>query len=190
MTTIHDEILVSENNNRYSIFPIQYPDIWKAYCDHKACFWVASEIDFAADLQQWKTELTDQERYFVEMILGFFANSDSVVVEHLIHNAIKSITVPEARCFYGFQTAIENIHAETYSLLIETFVQCPKRKDELFHAIERIPAIKEKGEGIEMDYKKRRRWERSRKEIIYIWLSRRSFLQFLFLCNFLVTKPK
>jgi ribonucleotide reductase beta subunit family protein with ferritin-like domain len=140
------EPLLANDPSRYCLFPIQYPDIWKAYKDHKNAFWTAEEIDFSADKNDWNTKLSSDEKYFIEHILAFFAGSDGIVLENLVENFCREVTVPEARCFYAFQAAMENVHSETYSLMIETFIGDPLRKQELFRAIETIPCITKKAE--------------------------------------------
>jgi len=139
------EILLREDPNRFTLFPIKWNDIWKAYETHKNAFWTAQEIDYSADLDDWGT-LTYNEKYFIEHILAFFAGSDGIVLENLVSNFCREIQIPEVRCFYGFQAMIENIHGETYSLLIDTFVKDEKRKVELFNAIETIPCVARKAE--------------------------------------------
>jgi ribonucleoside-diphosphate reductase beta chain len=137
------EPLLREDSTRFCLFPIQYHDIWKAYKDHKNAFWTAEEIDFTCDKGDWK-KLTDNERYFIEHILAFFAGSDGIVLENLMKNFCSEVQIPEARCFYGFQAMMENIHSEVYSLMIDSFVQDPKRKEHLFDAIHTIPCIEKK----------------------------------------------
>lgn len=140
-----NELLLKDDPSRFTLFPIKWPDIWKAYEDHKKAFWTAQEIDYSADQSDW-SQLNDDEKYFIEHILAFFAGSDGIVLENLITNFCAEVQVPEARCFYGFQAMMENIHSEVYSLLIETFVKDPIRKDILFNAIETIPCIARKAE--------------------------------------------
>ncbi len=139
------EILLREDPNRFTLFPIRWNDIWKAYETHKSAFWTAQEIDYSADLDDWET-LTYNEKHFIEHILAFFAGSDGIVLENLVSNFCREIQIPEVRCFYGFQAMIENIHGETYSLLIDTFVKDEKRKAELFNAIDTIPCVARKAE--------------------------------------------
>ena len=140
------EPILTDDPNRYCLFPIKYPDIWKAYKDHKNAFWTAEEIDFSADKNDWNTKLSNDEKYFVEHILAFFAGSDGIVLENLVENFCREVTVPEVRCFYAFQAAMENVHSETYSMMIDTFISNPDRKRELFRAIETIPCITKKAE--------------------------------------------
>lgn len=139
------EQLLTENQNRFCIYPIQYHDIWEAYKKHKASFWTAEEIDFSADRNDWD-RLDEHEKYFIEHILAFFAGSDGIVLENLVTNFCKEIPIPEVRCFYTFQAMIENIHSETYSLLIDTYVQSNDRRRYLFNAIEEIPCVKKKAD--------------------------------------------
>lgn len=139
------EPLLIEHGNRFCLFPIRYHDVWTAYKKHKASFWTAEEIDFVADKDDWQ-RLTDNERYFMEHILAFFAGSDGIVLENLVVNFCQEIPVPEVRCFYAFQSMMENIHGETYALLISTFVSDPQRQAELFDAIHRIPCVAEKAQ--------------------------------------------
>ena len=113
------EPILEENNERFVLFPIQHHKIWEMYKQAEASFWTAEEIDLAPDMKDWES-LTDDERHFISHVLAFFAASDGIVNENLVINFMQDVTIPEARCFYGFQIAIENIHAETYSLLIDT----------------------------------------------------------------------
>lgn len=139
------EPLLQENPNRFVLFPIQYQDIWDMYKKQQACFWVVDEIDLASDLKDWEG-LTDDERHFIKYVLAFFAASDGIVLENLIENFACEIQIPEVRCFYGFQTMMENIHSETYSLLIDTYINDASEKDFLFKAIENIPTVQKKAE--------------------------------------------
>ena len=135
--------ILTENPNRYTLFPIKYNDIFQAYKNHMSLFWTAEEIDYPADLDDWK-KLTDDERYFIEHVLAFFAGSDGIVLENLVENFCQEVQAPEARCFYGFQAMMENIHSEVYSQLIDTFIKDPERKDHLFRAIDTIPCVGKK----------------------------------------------
>lgn len=119
------EPLLRDNPGRFVLFPLQYPEVWKLYKKAEASFWTAEEIDLHQDATDWKTRLNDDERHFVSHVLAFFAASDGIVLENLAARFMSEVTVPEARCFYGFQIAIENIHSETYSLLIDTSVYLP-----------------------------------------------------------------
>ena len=140
-----NEPLLQDNPNRYTLFPIEWNDIWKAYENHKKAFWTAQEIDYTADQADWDT-LSEDERYFIEHVLAFFAGSDGIVLENLITNFCNEVQVPDARCFYSFQAMIENIHSEVYSLLIDTFVKDQERKTTIFNAIETIPCVARKAE--------------------------------------------
>lgn len=139
------EPLLRDNPNRFVLFPIKYHEIWKMYQKHEASFWTAQEMDLARDMIDWKT-LNDGERYFIKHILAFFAASDGIVVENLALNFMREVQVPEARCFYGFQIAMENIHAEVYSILVDTFAANPTEKTKLFQAVDNFPAIREKAD--------------------------------------------
>jgi|TARA_B100000795_G_scaffold197570_1_gene151509 ribonucleoside-diphosphate reductase beta chain len=140
------EPILQENKNRFVIFPIEHHDIWEWYKKCEASFWTAEEIDLSEDLNDWKEKLTDDERYFIKHILAFFAASDGIVNENLAENFVNEVQYSEAKFFYGFQIMMENIHSETYSLLIDTYVKDPKEKDNLFNAIETFPAIKKKAD--------------------------------------------
>lgn len=140
-----NEILLKENKDRFVILPINYPKVWEMYKKHEAGFWTAEELDLNGDLSDW-ANLQDGERHFISHVLAFFAASDGIVNENLAVNFMSEVQLPEARCFYGFQIMMENIHSETYALLIDTYIRDPKEKDRLFHAIDTIPAVKEKAE--------------------------------------------
>lgn len=143
---MESEILTKDTgNSRYTLFPIKYPDIFAFYEKQKNCFWVFNEIDYSADLNDWE-RLTDDERYFIEHILAFFAGADGIVLENLVSNFCEEVKLPEARFAYSFQAMMENEHSATYSMLIETFIKNPDRKRELFNAIDTIPCVKEKAE--------------------------------------------
>jgi len=137
--------LLEENPNRFVLFPIQHDALWQQYKKAEASFWTAEEIDMSDDLTGWN-KMTASEQEFILRILGFFAASDGIVVENLISRFATEVQVPEARCFYGFQTAIENIHSEVYSLMIDKFAGSPEKKKELFRAIETHPATKAKAD--------------------------------------------
>jgi ribonucleotide reductase beta subunit family protein with ferritin-like domain len=141
-----EEEILKENPNRFVLFPIRYKEIWLMYKKMEACFWTAEEIDFSKDLEHWEKKLSANERYFIERIIAFFAGSDGIVLENLMGNFCNEVQVPEARCVYGFQAMIENIHSETYSLLIDKYIRDEKHKDYLFNAINNIPAIKKKAD--------------------------------------------
>lgn len=140
-----NEILLKENKDRFVLLPIKYPKIWEQYKKHEASFWTAEEIDLSSDLKDW-ANLNDGERHFISHVLAFFAASDGIVNENLAVNFMSEVQIPEARCFYGFQIMMENIHSETYALLIDTYVKDPAEKDRLFHAIDTVPAVKKKAE--------------------------------------------
>ncbi len=139
------EILLQENKDRFVLFPIKYDEIWEMYKKHVASFWTAEEIDLSPDLQDWE-KLNDGERYFITNVLAFFAASDGIVNENLAVNFMNEVQLPEARCFYGFQIMMENIHSETYSLLIDTYIKDTKEKSRLFNAIETVPCVKQKAD--------------------------------------------
>ncbi|MHB1921618.1 MAG: ribonucleoside-diphosphate reductase small subunit [Chitinophagaceae bacterium] len=139
------EPLLKENKDRFVILPINFPSIWRMYKKHEASFWTAEEIDLSNDQKDWD-QLQEGERYFISHILAFFAASDGIVNENLAVNFMGEVQVPEARCFYGFQIMMENIHSETYALLIDTYIKDPVEKNKLFHAIETVPAVKKKAE--------------------------------------------
>lgn len=140
------EPILVENPNRFVVFPIQHHDLWEFYKKSEASFWTAEEIDLAADLVDWRTKLNDDERHFVKHVLAFFAASDGIVNENLAENFVKEVQYPEAKFFYGFQIMMENIHSETYSLLIDTYITDPEEKMKLFRAIDTIPAVSKKAE--------------------------------------------
>ncbi len=140
------EPILQENKDRFVIFPIKHQDIWEWYKKQEACIWTAEEIDLHTDLNDWNNKLNADEKYFIKHILAFFAASDGIVNENLAENFVSEVQYPEAKFFYGFQIMMENIHSETYSLLIDTYVKDEAEKHELFHAIETFPAIKDKAE--------------------------------------------
>ena len=137
------ENILKENPNRFVIFPIQFNDIWEYYKMHQAAFWTAEEIDLSNDIRDWEN-LSENERYFIKNVLSFFAASDGIVNENLAENFYREVQYPEAKFFYGFQIAMENIHSLMYSLLIDTYVSNQQEKDECFNAIERLPAVAKK----------------------------------------------
>jgi len=139
------EPLLKDNPNRFVILPIAYTDIWKMYKKHVASFWTVEEIDLEQDMGHWEN-LTNDEKYFIKHVLAFFAASDGIVNENLVERFMQEVQVPEARCFYGFQVAMENIHSETYSLLIDTLIKDSEEKTHLFNAIETIPAVQKKAQ--------------------------------------------
>ena len=138
------EPILKENKDRFVIFPIKYDDIWQFYKKSEACFWTAEEIDLSADQSDWTNKLNDDERHFIKHVLAFFAASDGIVNENLAENFLSEVQYAEAKFFYGFQVMMENIHSETYSLLIDTYIKDPKEKDFLFHAIETLPCVTKK----------------------------------------------
>ena len=139
---INDPIL-TPNDNRYVMFPIQDDDIWKMYKKQVDCFWRAEEIDFSKDLVDW-AKLSKDEKYFISMVLGFFAASDGIIVENLAIRFMGDVQLAEARAFYGFQIAMENIHSETYSLIIDTFIKDREEQTKMFQAVQNFPCIARK----------------------------------------------
>jgi len=140
-----NEPLLDENPSRFCIFPIKYDSVWEFYKKAEASFWTVEEVDLSADVKDWE-RLTPDEQHFIKHVLAFFAASDGIVIENLASRFLKEIQIPEARSFYCFQLAIENIHSEMYSLLLETYIRDPIEKDRLFHAIDTIPAVQKKAE--------------------------------------------
>lgn len=145
MNSPTDEPILKENNSRFVLFPIQHDDIWEYYKKAEASFWTAEEIDLSQDLKDWEN-LNDGERHFISHVLAFFAASDGIVNENLAENFVAEVQYTEAKFFYGFQIAIENIHSETYSLLIDTYIKDSTEKDKLFNAIETMPFVKKKAD--------------------------------------------
>jgi ribonucleoside-diphosphate reductase subunit M2 len=145
MSKIQTEPLLAPDDNRFVTFPIKYQDIWEMYKKQVDCFWRAEEIDLSKDLTQWES-LEQGEKYFISMILAFFAASDGIVLENLASRFMNDVQVSEARAFYGFQIAMESIHSEVYSLLIETYIKDKEEKSKLFNAIENFPCIKKKSD--------------------------------------------
>jgi ribonucleotide reductase beta subunit family protein with ferritin-like domain len=139
------EPLLTENPDRFVMFPISDIDIWKSYKKHMDCFWRAEEIDLSKDMAHWG-KLKDDEKFFIKMILAFFAASDGIVVENLGMRFMSDVQLPEARAFYGFQLMMENVHSETYSLLIDTYIRDKEEKNKLFHALDNFPCIKKKAD--------------------------------------------
>ncbi|KIP12675.1 hypothetical protein PHLGIDRAFT_17490 [Phlebiopsis gigantea 11061_1 CR5-6] len=142
----HMEPLLTESKRRFVLFPIQYHEIWQMYKKAEASFWTAEEMDLSKDLHDWTNRLNDNERHFISHVLAFFAASDGIVNENLLERFSNEVQIAEARCFYGFQIMMENIHSETYSLLIDTFIKEPKQREYLFDAVETIPCIKKKAD--------------------------------------------
>jgi ribonucleoside-diphosphate reductase beta chain len=140
------EKILQENKDRFVLFPIQYHDIWDMYKKAESSFWTAEEIDLVQDLNDWNNKLNDNEKHFIKHVLAFFAASDGIVNENLAVNFLNEVQFPEARCFYGFQVMIENIHSETYSLLIDTYIKDSEEKNKLFHAIDTVPCVGKKAE--------------------------------------------
>jgi ribonucleoside-diphosphate reductase beta chain len=140
------EPILQENKNRFVIFPIKHHDIWEWYKKMEASFWTAEEIDLSQDLNDWNNKLSADEKYFIKHILAFFAASDGIVNENLAENFVNEVQYAEAKFFYGFQIMMENIHSETYSLLIDTYVKDEAEKNELFNALDVFPAIKKKAD--------------------------------------------
>ncbi|KAG5475971.1 hypothetical protein CUR178_03686 [Leishmania enriettii] len=144
-TSAGEEPLQRENPFRYVLFPIQYHDIWRKYKEQESCIWTVEEIDLGNDMKDW-VALDDGERHFIKHVLAFFAGSDGIVVENLAQRFMSDVKVPEARAFYGFQLMMENIHSETYSVLLDTYITDSEEKLRLLHAIQTIPCIKKKAE--------------------------------------------
>lgn len=140
------EHILQENKDRFVLFPIKYHDVWEYYKKSEASFWTAEEIDLSADLVDWESKLNADEKHFIKHVLAFFAASDGIVNENLAIHFLNEVQYPEARCFYGFQIMMENIHSETYSLLIDTYIKDPIEKDHLLHAIETVPCVQKKAE--------------------------------------------
>ena len=135
---------IDEECSRFSLFPLEHSDLWAMYKQHVASFWTADEIDLSADLDDWRNVLTNNERHFVSMVLAFFAGADGIVVENLAERFCREVTVPEARCFYGFQMAMESIHQETYCLLIDSYITNPEDRATLFNAHTQVPSVEKK----------------------------------------------
>nr|DAD33555.1 TPA_asm: hypothetical protein HUJ06_012406 [Nelumbo nucifera] len=150
-----EELILMEQSQRFCMFPVRYKQLWEMYKKAEASFWTAEEVDLSHDIQQWKA-LSDSEKHFISHVLAFFAASDGIVLENLAARFLKDVQIPEAislpmqplftlaRAFYGFQIAMENIHSEMYSLLLETYIKDPKEKHRLFNAIENIPSVARK----------------------------------------------
>jgi ribonucleoside-diphosphate reductase beta chain len=141
-----EEPILKENKDRFVLFPIKHHDIWEMYKKAEASFWTAEEIDLNPDLQDWENKLNDDEKHFIKHVLAFFAASDGIVNENLAVNFMNEVQYPEARCFYGFQIMMENIHSETYSLLIDSYIKDIKEKDRLFHSIDTLPCVGKKAD--------------------------------------------
>ena len=142
----NNEHILQENPGRFVLFPLKYHDIWEMYKTAEHSFWTAEEIDLGQDLTDWEEKLNDNERHYIKNVLAFFAASDGIVNENLAENFVKEVQYPEAKNFYGFQIAMENVHSETYSLLIDTYIKDDKEKDHLFNAIDTVPSVKKKAD--------------------------------------------
>src|ERR1700744_562581 len=140
------EPILVENKDRFVLFPISHGAIWQMYKKAEASFWTAEEVDLSSDLTDWNQKLSDDERYFIRHVLAFFAASDGIVNENLAVHFLQEVQYPEARCFYGFQVMIENIHSEMYSLLIDTYIRDVTEKDRLLRAIHTVPCIGKKAD--------------------------------------------
>ncbi len=136
--------ILAPSDDRFVLFPIEYHSVWELYKKHMAVFWTAEEIDFQADLSDWE-KLSNDERHFISHVLAFFAASDGIVNENLALRFYNDVQIPEARAFYGFQIAMENIHSETYSLMIDTYIRDPKEKDRHFNAMTNLACVEKKG---------------------------------------------
>ena len=143
----HDEVeeILRPNSNRFILFPIKYPDIWEMYKKHEASFWTTEEIDLGNDMKDWET-LSDDERHFLEHVLAFFAASDGIIIENLAQQFLVEVQIPECRAFFCIQIMMENIHSETYALLLDAYVKDSEKKHKLMNAISTIPCIKQKAE--------------------------------------------
>lgn len=182
----HIEPLLKENPNRFVLFPIEHDDIWKFYKNAEACFWTPEEIDLQADLTDWETKLNDDEKHFIKHVLAFFAASDGIVNENLAENMVRTVQYTEAKFFYGFQIMMENIHSETYSLLIDTYIKDNTEKDFLFHAIDNLDCVRKKSRlGSSLDQQRQ-----LCRTISGIRSSGRDFLQWIFLLHFLAQKTR
>jgi ribonucleoside-diphosphate reductase beta chain len=142
----HAEPILEKNNSRFVLFPIVHDDIWSFYKRAEASFWTAEEIDLSPDLIDWENKLTEDERFFIKHVLAFFAASDGIVNENLAEHFLSEVQYTEAKFFYGFQVAMENVHSETYSLLIDTYIQNTADKAHLFNAIDTLDCVKKKAE--------------------------------------------
>ncbi|ESK97535.1 ribonucleotide reductase small subunit [Moniliophthora roreri MCA 2997] len=141
-----EEPLLKESKRRFVLFPIQYPEIWQMYKKAEASFWTAEEMDLSKDLHDWNNRMNENERHFISHVLAFFAASDGIVNENLVERFSNEVQAAEARCFYGFQIMMENIHSETYSLLIDTYIKDARQREHLFDAVETIPCVKRKAD--------------------------------------------
>jgi ribonucleotide reductase beta subunit family protein with ferritin-like domain len=141
----YEEEILRENPNRFTVFPVTYPEIWRHYKQAVSCFWTPEEVDFSKDREHW-LNLSNDERYFIENVLAFFASSDGIIMENIAKRFMSDIQIPEARQFYSYQIFIEAVHSETYSLLIDTYVKDNSKKNKLLNAIQEISCVKEKAE--------------------------------------------
>ena len=146
MNQVNNEPILADNPGRFVLFPIEHDDIWNFYKKSEASFWTAEEIDLSADLVDWKSKLNDNERHFIKHVLAFFAASDGIVNENLAENFVSEVQYTEAKFFYGFQIMMENIHSETYSLLIDTYITDTAEKNKLFNAIETMDCVRKKAD--------------------------------------------
>lgn len=140
------EPLLRPNDNRFVVFPIKYPEVWKMYKRAEASFWTAEEVDLSHDMLDWEQKLNNDERHFIKHVLAFFAASDGIVNENLAQRFMSEVQIPEARSFYGFQIAIENIHSEVYGTLIQTYVRDEAERTYLFNAIQTVPCVGKKAQ--------------------------------------------
>lgn len=141
-----EEHILKENKDRFVMFPLKYHDIWELYKTAEHSFWTAEEIDLSQDLTDWDEKLNDDEKHYIKNVLAFFAASDGIVNENLAENFLKEVQYAEAKSFYGFQIAMENVHSETYSLLIDTYIKDDDEKHRLFNAIDTVPSVKKKAD--------------------------------------------
>ena len=141
-----EEHILKENPSRFVVFPLKYHDIWEKYKTAQMSNWTAEEIDLTQDLTDWDEKLNSDEKHYIKNVLAFFAASDGIVNENLAENFLKEVQYPEAKFFYGFQIAMENVHSETYSLLIDTYIKDEKEKNHLFNAIDTVPSVKKKAD--------------------------------------------
>lgn len=141
-----EEPLLKENPNRHVIFPIEHGDIWAKYKQHMSVFWIPEEVDLSKDMRDWNEKLNDNERHFIKYILGFFAGSDGIVMENLAMRFTREIAIPEARFFYACQNLMESVHSETYSLLIDTYIENKQEKLDILRAIQTIPCVQKKAD--------------------------------------------
>ena len=141
-----EEHILKENKDRFVMFPLKYHDIWEKYKTAEHSFWTAEEIDLVQDLTDWEEKLNDDEKHYIKNVLAFFAASDGIVNENLAENFLKEVQYPEAKSFYGFQITMENVHSETYSLLIDTYIKDDAEKARLFNAIDTVPSVKKKAD--------------------------------------------